>query len=103
MEHLKMRREFKKGRKNTTTYIVNGVALDRLDMIYHVLAWARDNAKMHYPKEKFLEFLRFIADEGYKRNCDVTIMEAKAIAEACEQLWFHKTRKLPTNWQHKKL
>ena len=97
------RREFQKGYKNSTLYLVNGIPLDRLDLIYHILAWARDNKQSNYPKYDFLKFIQYIVDQGYKRSKDVTILEARSVAETCEEFWFNKSRMLKKDWSEKKL
>jgi len=90
MYMAQLRRDFQKGTKGTTVYIVNGTRLDRLDLIFHILCWARDNKQMDYPKENFQRFISYIIEQGYKRNEDVCLEEAEAIARLCEETFFHK-------------
>lgn len=92
---IEERREFAEGRRlGTTLYKVKGVVLDRLDLIYHLFCWARDNNVKPYPKKSLMSFLRDIIDFDYSSKEKVTQEEAETIAKFLEEKFFRNSKKL---------
>lgn len=88
-----VKRTFTVGRKGTVVYCVNGVWLDRRDLINHLLCWARDNSQSEYPQEVLAVFLQDILDLGYASKENVTEEEVRNITRILQNRYFSYSRK----------